>query len=286
MGADAGGALRVLALPPGPASSASWPAAAASRAWAGFDLHAFGAALTVGIALITQMGEQADYLRFMPPSAPPNPPLVGWGAGGWPWLGAAGVVKMLGGALLAYLAIATRSHPAGGGPNRCTSSPTGASPQFGLAVAATALFVVISQLKINVTNAYAGSLAWSNFFAGSRTATRGGGWWCSTPLIALMLMELDVFQALGKVLGLYANVAIAGCGGGGRSGHQQAPGPVAAGHRVQAGAPLRRQPGGRGRDGGGLLLSVAAWAASFGPMNSPGLRRRSSRWLPPSWPRR
>ena len=32
----------------------------------GFDLMGFGAALTVGIALITQMGEQADYLRFMP----------------------------------------------------------------------------------------------------------------------------------------------------------------------------------------------------------------------------
>lgn len=32
----------------------------------GFELLAFGAALTVGIALITQMGEQADYLRFMP----------------------------------------------------------------------------------------------------------------------------------------------------------------------------------------------------------------------------
>ena len=31
-----------------------------------FDVHLFGAALTVGIALITQMGEQADYLRFMP----------------------------------------------------------------------------------------------------------------------------------------------------------------------------------------------------------------------------
>ena len=36
-------------------------------------------------------------------------------------------------------------------------------PQYGLA--ATALFVVISQLKINVTNAYAGSMAWSNFFS-------------------------------------------------------------------------------------------------------------------------
>ena len=29
----------------------------------------------------------------------------------------------------------------------------------------TVLFVVISQVKINVTNAYAGSIAWSNFFS-------------------------------------------------------------------------------------------------------------------------
>ena len=35
-----------------------------------FDWHLFGAALTVGIALITQMGEQADYLRFMPEKRP------------------------------------------------------------------------------------------------------------------------------------------------------------------------------------------------------------------------
>ena len=27
------------------------------------------------------------------------------------------------------------------------------------------LFVIVSQVKINVTNAYAGSLAWSNFFS-------------------------------------------------------------------------------------------------------------------------
>ena len=37
---------------------------------AGFDLLKFGAAMTVGIALITQMGEQADYLRFMPEPVP------------------------------------------------------------------------------------------------------------------------------------------------------------------------------------------------------------------------
>ncbi len=29
----------------------------------------------------------------------------------------------------------------------------------------TTLFIVVSQVKINLTNAYAGSLAWSNFFA-------------------------------------------------------------------------------------------------------------------------
>ncbi|MDQ7059872.1 MAG: hypothetical protein Q9M43_01530 [Sulfurimonas sp.] len=34
-----------------------------------------------------------------------------------------------------------------------------------VALGAVAFFVVVSQIKINVTNAYAGSLAWSNFFS-------------------------------------------------------------------------------------------------------------------------
>ncbi len=64
----------------------------------GFDLHLFGAALTVGIALITQMGEQADYLRFMPVRTAANRgrwwAAVLVGGPGWVVLG---VVKMLGG---------------------------------------------------------------------------------------------------------------------------------------------------------------------------------------------
>ena len=59
-------------------------------ALAGFDLHLFGAALTVGIALITQMGEQADYLRFMPARTAAN-------RGRW-WAGRAGRRAGLGGA--------------------------------------------------------------------------------------------------------------------------------------------------------------------------------------------
>ena len=73
-----------------------------------------------------------------------------------------GVLKMLGGALLAYLAIGY-AVPADRAvdPNQMyLVAYERVFSQLGLAVAATALFVVVSQLKINVTNAYAGSLAW------------------------------------------------------------------------------------------------------------------------------
>ncbi len=178
-----------------------------------FGLHGFGAALTVGIALITQMGEQADYLRFMPARTAANRgrwwAAVVAGGPGWVVLG---VAKMLGGALLAYLAI-THMVPTERAvdPNQMyLAAYEYVFPQYGWAVAATALFVVISQLKINVTNAYAGSLAWSNFF--SRVTHSHPGrvvWVVFNALIAFMLMEMNVFEALGDVLGLYANIAIA-----------------------------------------------------------------------------
>jgi signal transduction histidine kinase/purine-cytosine permease-like protein/CheY-like chemotaxis protein len=180
---------------------------------AGFDLVAFGSALTVGIALITQMGEQADYLRFMP--EPRRGRLGRWRAavfiGGPGWV-IPGVLKMLGGALLAFLAIGY-SVPIEQAldPNQMyLVAWEKVFSNHSWAVGAVALFVVISQVKINVTNAYAGSLAWSNFF--SRITHSHPGrvvWVVFNALIALMLMELSLFQALGKVLGLYSNVAIA-----------------------------------------------------------------------------
>ncbi|MCZ8293519.1 MAG: ATP-binding protein [Hylemonella sp.] len=178
-----------------------------------FVLPLFGAALTVGIALITQMGEQADYLRFMPAQTAANRRRWWFGvlAGGPGWV-LLGVVKMLGGALLAYLAI-THAVPIERAvdPNQMyLAAYEYVFPNYGWAVAATALFVVISQLKINVTNAYAGSLAWSNFF--SRLTHSHPGrvvWVVFNTLIAFMLMEMNVFQALGDVLGLYSNIAIA-----------------------------------------------------------------------------
>ncbi|MBS0450438.1 MAG: response regulator [Proteobacteria bacterium] len=185
----------------------------ARSASAEFQLPLFGAALTVGIALITQMGEQADYLRFMPARTEANRGRWWMGvlAGGPGWV-VLGVAKMLGGALLAYLAISHMVPPERAvDPNQMyLAAYEYVFPNFAWAVWATALFVVISQLKINVTNAYAGSLAWSNFF--SRVTHSHPGrvvWVVFNTLIAFMLMEMNVFEALGDVLGLYANIAIA-----------------------------------------------------------------------------
>ncbi|MBI3368695.1 MAG: hybrid sensor histidine kinase/response regulator, partial [Burkholderiales bacterium] len=179
----------------------------------GFHWSAFGAALTVGIALITQMGEQVDYLRFMP--EPRRGHRFRWWAavlmGGPGWV-IVGVAKMLAGVVLAYLAPTHMVSPDRAvDPNQMyLAAWEYVFPHYGWAVAATALFVLVSQLKINVTNAYAGSLAWSNFF--SRLTHSHPGrvvWVVFNTAIALVLMEMNVFQALSHVLGLYSNIAIA-----------------------------------------------------------------------------
>ncbi len=189
-----------------------WQYAGEHGAGGGFDPHLFGAALTVGIALVTQMGEQVDYLRFMPEKTHANARRWWFGVivGGPGWV-VPGILKMLGGALLAWLVLRNGITPDKAvDPNQMYL--IGFSHVFDnttLAIAATVLFVVVSQLKINVTNAYAGSLAWSNFFARLTHSHPGRVVWVVfNTLIALLLMELNVFQALGQVLGLYSNIAI------------------------------------------------------------------------------
>ena len=180
----------------------------------GFGLMGFGAALTVGIALITQMGEPADYLRFMSEKKPGH--ATRWWLAtllGGPGGVLMGVLKMQAGVLLAYLALAHMVPPERAvDPNQIyLAAWEYVLPDYRWAVAATALFVLLSQLKINVTNAYAGSLAWRNFF--SRLTHNHPGrvvWVVFNTVIALVLMELSVFQALSHVLGLFANIAIAG----------------------------------------------------------------------------
>lgn len=178
-----------------------------------FDWYYFGIAAGISFSLIGQIGEQVDYLRFMPDMHKKN--RVSWwvcmlfAGPGWIILG---FLKQIGGALLAAvavltgLAIADAKEPVH--MYHIGYTYVIENPQTALAI--STIFVIISQIKINVTNAYAGSLAWSNFF--SRAAHSHPGrvvWLVFNTAIALLIMELGVFDGLQNVLGLYSNAAIA-----------------------------------------------------------------------------
>jgi signal transduction histidine kinase/CheY-like chemotaxis protein/purine-cytosine permease-like protein len=187
--------------------------AGASGERGAFNLHLFGAATAVGVALIPQIGEQVDFLRFMPEKTKEN--RWRWNIGvllaGPGWI-LPGMIKMSAGVLLAYLVI-QRDMSFSDAVNPTHMYLVGYEYVFNsskLALAATVLFVVISQVKINMTNAYAGSLAWSNFFARLTHSHPGRVVWVIfNTIIAIILMELDVFKVLEEVLGLYSNIAIA-----------------------------------------------------------------------------
>jgi len=181
-----------------------------------FDLLLFGVAASVVFSLVAQIGEQVDFLRFLPRDRRASS--ASWwiammSAGpGWIVLGA---LKLLAGSFLAFFAL---SH---GVPPEEAAEPAHmyleafryVLSQPDLALALTGTFVILSQVKINVTNAYAGSIAWSNFF--SRLTHSHPGrvvWLVFNVIVALLLMEIGVYKALEQTLALYSNVAIAWVG--------------------------------------------------------------------------
>ncbi|MGB3683344.1 MAG: hypothetical protein WA990_12785 [Rubrobacteraceae bacterium] len=182
-----------------------------------FNLLSFGLAAGVALALIAQIGEQVDYLRFMPEKTPENSKR--WWAGvlsagpGWVILGA---TKQIGGAFLAFFLISqVPGVGAEGAVEPIQQFVNGFELLFpaGIALFVATVLVIISQMKINVTNAYAGSLAWSNFFSRIFHWHPGRVWWVFLNVgIALTLMLFGVFGFLNFVLGFYSNVAIAWIG--------------------------------------------------------------------------
>ncbi len=181
-----------------------------------FDWVLFGSAATVAFSLIAQIGEQVDFLRFLPEKTAANRGRW-WSAlliagPGWIVMGA---TKMLAGALLAYLVIDHRLPPDDAiEPTQMYLVAFGyLFSDSSWIMGATAVFVLISQIKINLTNAYAGSLAWSNFFARVTHSHPGRVVWVVfNVLIAILLMEIGVFAALKEVLTLYSMVAISWVG--------------------------------------------------------------------------
>ena len=167
-------------------------------------------------ALVAQIGEQVDFLRFLPRDRRTSKTswwiaLVSAGPG-WIILGA---LKLLAGSFLAFFALShgVSTEHAAEPAHMYLEAFRYVLSQPELALALTGTFVILSQLKINVTNAYAGSIAWSNFF--SRLTHSHPGrvvWLVFNVLVALLLMEIGVYKALEQTLALYSNVAIAWVG--------------------------------------------------------------------------
>lgn len=177
----------------------------------------FGAASGVIFSLVAQIGEQVDFLRFLPEPKTAADKRKWWAAlliagPGWSVLG---VLKMVAGSYLAVLVVhETVSFADAADPTHMyftAFSQVISNPWIVMALTGT--FVVLSQLKINVTNAYAGSIAWSNFFSRLTHSHPGRVVWLVFNVgIALMLMELGVFEGLEQVLRLYSHVAVAWIG--------------------------------------------------------------------------
>jgi signal transduction histidine kinase len=180
------------------------------------NLPMLGMASSMLLSLLPQIGEQVDYLRFMPARSRParkgRRNFSWWTAllctgPGWILIGG---FKLLAGSFLTVLALRD------GLPLLEASQPTrmyfvAFRDAFGspaMALALTGVFVIVCQLKINVTNAYAGSIAWSNFFS-RLTHTHPGRvvWLVFNVVLALLLMEIGIFHAIDGILRIYANFA-------------------------------------------------------------------------------
>ena len=182
-----------------------------------FDPYLFGSALSVLFSLIPQIGEQVDYLRFLPDKTRKNS--VKWwlavvlAGPGWIIIGA---IKILCGAFLVILFI-----EAG---NMVTSESIDtvqlylhayelviANPRWAL-LAVTA-YIIICQVKINATNAYAGSLAWSNFFSRITGSHPGRAvWLLFNIMMSILFAQLGVFKTMHSMLFIYAIFALSWVG--------------------------------------------------------------------------
>ncbi|ORM32572.1 hypothetical protein [Williamsia sp. 1135] len=174
-----------------------------------------GTMLAAGVclSLIAQIAEQIDYLRFMPPKTPENSrrwwTAVITAGPGWVFFGA---IKQIVGLFLAVYLImnfADEADVANEPVQQFLAVYEEFMPHW-LAMTLAVILVVISQIKINVTNAYSGSLAWTNSFTRVTKTYPGRLFFVFFNVaIALVLMEANMFSFLNNILNFYANIAIA-----------------------------------------------------------------------------
>lgn len=165
----------------------------------------------VVLSLIAQIGEQNDVLRFMPPRTEVNKrswwTAVILAGPGWVLMA---IIKQAMGVFLAVYVLARVSPAVATEPVQQFRAAFLTAVPAWLAVTLAVILVVLSQIKINVVNAYSGSLAWTNSY--TRVTKRYPGRLVFLVLnvgVALALMEGDMFSFLNNILGFYSNCGIA-----------------------------------------------------------------------------
>ncbi|MFK4807084.1 purine-cytosine permease family protein [Microbacterium sp. ZW CA_36] len=178
------------------------------------SFQAIVATAALCFALTPQLAEQIDVIRAMPPRTRLNR-RVWWASllfAGPGWVLFSGIKQVIGVFLAVYLI--TRVDPELG---QKAAEPVrqfialyeSIMPEW-LAIGLALVLVVVAQVKINVTNAYSGSLAWSNVYTRLTKTYPGRSVFIFFNLaIALALMWMDVFSLISFVLSLYANVVMA-----------------------------------------------------------------------------
>ncbi|MGY6768481.1 hybrid sensor histidine kinase/response regulator [Komagataeibacter sp. NFXK3] len=231
---------------------------------------AIGGAMSLIFSVITQIGEQADFLRFLPTPHTYRQHIGWWTAilvcgAGWIFPGG---LKILAGMFLAWLVLGHGLSPADAQEpttmyllafREVTSNPP-------LAMGLAAMFITLSQIRINITNAYAGSIAWSNFFSRMTHSHPGRIVWLVFNVgLALLLMEMDVYATFINILLIHSNIAASWIGA------LTADLVINKPLRISPpGIEFRRaylydiNPVGVGGMTGGLILAALAWSGALG----------------------
>lgn len=179
----------------------------------GFNIICIGMSISILLSLMTQIGEQVDLLRFLPQINKEISSVRWWISvilAGPAWI-LIGGLKILLGAFLAFIVFQkTGDRQLATEPvqfyllgfSYITTSPT-------LLFIITSLFIILSQIKINIVNTYAGSIAWSNFFLRLTRYHPGRFIWIFlNTLIAFLLIILGIYRIIESVLMIYSIIAM------------------------------------------------------------------------------
>ncbi|MBF9151505.1 response regulator [Novosphingobium sp. 1Y9A] len=190
-----------------------------AAAWAGFsgvyaprtDVVSFGLALSVLLSLLPRIGEQAGYLRFLP--AVEQIGAKRWwtsvmlGGAGWVVIG--GLKMLLGGVLAAWAVNPAMAPDGAASASRLLGqafAPIGGGMEGGLVL--SLLFVIICQTRVNVTNAFAGAVAWSNLFSRLTQGYSSRNVWLLFNVgLATTLLLFGITRSFEVVLVLHASLA-------------------------------------------------------------------------------